>query len=66
MRTLTMRQLERAGLVTRTVYAEVPPRGELGLTELGGTLIDPVIALAHWATTHYPDIQASRAAFDDR
>lgn len=66
MLTLTLRQLERDGLVTRTVYAQVPPRVDYELTELGGTLIDPVIALAHWATTHYPAIQASRAAFDDR
>lgn len=66
MLTLTLRQLERDGLVTRTVYAQVPPRVDYELTELGNTLIDPVIALAHWATTHYPAIQASRAAFDDR
>ncbi|BDZ64856.1 winged helix-turn-helix transcriptional regulator [Agromyces mangrovi Wang et al. 2018] len=64
MLTLTLRQLERDGLVTRTVHAEVPPRVEYELTELGGTLIDMAMALADWAITNHPRIEDSRAAYD--
>lgn len=64
MLTLTLRQLERDGLVTRTVFAEVPPRVEYRLTELGQTLIVPAQAFASWALDHYPAIQRSRAEFD--
>jgi DNA-binding HxlR family transcriptional regulator len=64
MLTLTLRQLERDGLATRTVYAEVPPRVEYELTETGKTLIDVSIALGRWAIDHFPAIEASRVAFD--
>lgn len=47
--TRTLRQMEAAGLVTRTVYPEVPPRVEYALTERGQTLAGPVSALADWA-----------------
>ncbi|WP_318528824.1 helix-turn-helix domain-containing protein [Microbacterium terricola] len=66
MLTLTLRQLERDGLITRTVHAEVPPRVEYELTELGTTLIQVATALADWATSEYPRIEASRAAYDAR
>jgi len=65
MLTLTLRHLERDGLVTRTVFAEVPPRGQYELTEVGVTLIEPSIALAGWAVANYPTIAAARASFDD-
>src|SRR6478752_3845706 len=64
MLTLTLRQLERDGLITRTVHAEVPPRVEYELTELGGTLIQIAIALGDWAIENRPRIEASRAAYD--
>jgi len=64
MLTLTLRQLERDGLVTRTVHAEVPPRVEYELTPVGETLIPHAIALAHWAVEHYTSIETSRASFD--
>jgi DNA-binding HxlR family transcriptional regulator len=64
MLTLTLRQLERDGLLTRTVYPQVPPRVDYALTELGASLIEPVHALATWVTTHCSDIQANRARFD--
>ncbi|MHA7984214.1 winged helix-turn-helix transcriptional regulator [Rathayibacter sp. CAU 1779] len=66
MLTLTLRQLERDGLVVRSVYAEVPPRVEYELTELGRTLVELAIALGDWATAHHPAIEASRAAYDAR
>jgi DNA-binding HxlR family transcriptional regulator len=64
MLTLTLRQLERDGLITRTVHAEVPPRVEYELTELGGTLIQLAMALADWAIDNQPRIEESRAAYD--
>ncbi|MGH3165457.1 MAG: winged helix-turn-helix transcriptional regulator [Trebonia sp.] len=64
MLTLNLRQLERDGLITRTMYAEIPPRVEYTLTELGTTLTDPVIALAKWALENYPAIEANRAQYD--
>jgi DNA-binding HxlR family transcriptional regulator len=64
MLTLTLRQLERDGLVSRAVYAEVPPRVEYALTATGKSLIPPALALAGWAIEHVPQIEASRAAHD--
>jgi len=65
MLTLNLRQLERDGLVTRTVHAEVPPRVEYALTELGRTLLEPVTLLAAWALDHYEDVTANRQAYDE-
>ncbi|MFD4960677.1 winged helix-turn-helix transcriptional regulator [Microbacterium sp. NPDC058389] len=64
MLTLTLRQLERDGLITRTVHAEVPPRVEYELTALGGTLVQLAMALADWAIQNHPRIEDSRAAYD--
>jgi DNA-binding HxlR family transcriptional regulator len=64
MLTLTLRQLERDGLVTRTVHAEVPPRVEYELTELGGTLIQIAIAIGDWAIENRPQIESARADYD--
>jgi DNA-binding HxlR family transcriptional regulator len=66
MLTLTLRNLERDGLVVRTVYAEVPPRVEYALTAVGKSLITPALALAGWAIEHVPHIEASRAAYRTR
>jgi len=66
MLTLTLRNLERDGLVARTVYAEVPPRVEYALTAAGKSLIPPALALAGWAIEHVPHIEASRAAHQAR
>ncbi|MFE6284204.1 winged helix-turn-helix transcriptional regulator [Streptomyces sp. NPDC057877] len=65
MLTLTLRHLERDGLVERTVYAEVPPRVEYELTPVGRTLIEPAVALAEWAIEHNPDIERSRDGYDE-
>jgi DNA-binding HxlR family transcriptional regulator len=64
MLTLTLRQLQRDGLVTRTAYAEVPPRVEYELTKLGATLLDTVWSLAQWAVDHHVEIRENRARFD--
>ncbi|WP_242882134.1 winged helix-turn-helix transcriptional regulator [Actinomadura litoris] len=62
MLTQTLKHLERDGLVTRTAYAEVPPRVEYALTDLGRSLIDAVMAMADWAVTHHGEIASNRAA----
>ena len=64
MLTRTVRHLERDGLVTRTVFPEVPPRVEYELTARGRTLIGPAVALAEWAVDNNPDIEESQAAYD--
>jgi DNA-binding HxlR family transcriptional regulator len=66
MLTLTLRNLERDGLVTRTVYPEIPPRVEYQLTELGRTLTEPIAALWQWAEAHQDDVKVARAAYDAR
>ena len=64
MLTLTLRNLERDGLVSRTVTPSVPPRVDYALTELGRDLLIPVSALGQWAIEHTPCIEAARARFD--
>ncbi|MFI8166012.1 winged helix-turn-helix transcriptional regulator [Streptomyces sp. NPDC085931] len=64
MLTLTLRQLERDGLLTRTVHPSVPPRVDYALTPLGATLLDSVAALADWATTHRREINDNRRRYD--
>lgn len=64
MLTLTLRGLERDGLVTRTVFPTIPPRVDYELTELGRSLCLPVGALGLWAREHQLDIAQARARFD--
>ena len=66
MLTLTLRALERDGLVTRTVFPSVPPRVEYELTTLGRSLQQPVSALAAWAIDHRGAIDGARKKFDAR
>lgn len=66
MLTLTLRNLERDGLVTRTVYPEIPPRVEYALTDLGRTLTEPLDRLWTWAATHQHAVKAARNAYDAR
>jgi len=66
MLTLTLRQLEREGLVTRTVFPVVPPRVDYELTPLGSTLLDTIQSLVAWAGEHGYEIAAARAAYDAR
>lgn len=60
MLTVTLKALERDGLLTRTAYAEVPPRVEYDLTPLGRSLLDAVMTLAGWAASHHEDVAACR------
>jgi len=64
MLTLTLRGLERDGLVTRTVFPTIPPRVDYGLTSLGRDLLDPVSALGDWATRNQAKIARAREKFD--
>lgn len=64
MLTLTLRGLERDGLVTRTVFPITPPRVDYELTKLGRTLLEPVAVLIHWANSNRSAIEAARAHFD--
>jgi len=64
MLALTLRGLERDGLITRTVFPTVPPRVDYQLTELGRSLREPVAALGNWALTNIGSIEAARHRFD--
>ncbi len=66
MLTITVRALERDGLVTRTVTPSIPPRVDYELTDVGKSLIVPVSQLSAWATLHREHIARSRQEFDDR
>lgn len=63
--TQTLRAMERDGLLTRTVHAQVPPRVDYELTPLGASLTTPIQALTDWAETHLTQILAARAGYDD-
>jgi DNA-binding HxlR family transcriptional regulator len=62
--TQVLRSLERDGLVTRTLYAEVPPRTEYELTDLGRELTGPLRALREWAESHIEEIVDNRTSRD--
>ncbi len=64
MLTLTLRGLERDGLVTRTVFPTIPPRVDYALTPLGRDLLTPVSALGAWAIRNQPKIARAREQFD--
>jgi DNA-binding HxlR family transcriptional regulator len=64
MLTQTLRQLERDGLVTRTVHPVVPPRVDYELTDLGSSLLDAVASLVAWVRSHRDEIAGARADYD--
>ena len=66
MLTLTLRGLERDGLVRRTVFPTIPPRVDYELTDLGHSLREPVMALGRWAQENTGVIAAAQAEFDRR
>jgi DNA-binding HxlR family transcriptional regulator len=66
MLAVTLRGLERDGLVTRTVYPTVPPKVEYSLTVMGRTLLSTVCELVEWADRHAGQIDSARTAFDRR
>lgn len=64
MLTLTLRGLERDGLVTRTVFPTVPPRVDYELTPMGMSLRGPVLALGSWAQAHIEEMEQARLEYD--
>jgi DNA-binding HxlR family transcriptional regulator len=64
MLTLTLRGLERDGLVTRTVFPTIPPRVDYELTKLGRSLLEPVSGIGLWARQNRAAIQEARMRFD--
>lgn len=64
MLTTTLRYLERDGIVTRRLYAEIPPRVEYTLTARGKELLVPVTALVSWLEHEWPGIEKSRKQYD--
>ena len=66
MLTVTLRGLERDGLVRRTVYPEIPPKVEYSLTPLGATLRELVRGLIKWAGAHLYEVDTAREAYDAR
>ncbi|WP_284117867.1 winged helix-turn-helix transcriptional regulator [Acinetobacter seifertii] len=66
MLTLTLRGLERDGLVSRTMYPTIPPRVDYELTELGQTLLVPVMALVSWADNNQLAIKEAHQRFDEK
>jgi len=66
MLTVTLRGLERDGIVTRTMYPVMPPRVDYALTPMGGTLLEAACILVRWAGAHLEEIDTARAAYDAR
>lgn len=66
MLTVTLRGLERDGVLTRTAHAVIPPRVDYELTPLGESLLDTIGQLVAWADDHLPEIEAAQADYDAR
>jgi DNA-binding HxlR family transcriptional regulator len=66
MLTLTLRKMERDGLLRRDVYPEVPPHTEYALTPLGRSLLEPLRALCLWANERYVEVESARRSHDGR
>ena len=66
MLTVTLRGLERDGIVTRTIHPVIPPRVEYALTPMGRTLLETIGQLVSWSVSHLPEIETAQAAYDAR
>ena len=66
MLTQTLRALERDGLISRTVYPEVPPHVEYALTALGRTLSEPIASVRRWAEEHIREVTFAQQIYDKR
>jgi len=65
MLTLTLKQLQRDGLLARNSYPEIPPRVEYSLTPLGTSLLSTVLSLAQWAVDHHAEVRGNQGRFDE-
>ncbi|MBT3141730.1 transcriptional regulator [Phaeobacter gallaeciensis] len=65
MLSLTLREMERDGLVSRTYYPTIPPKVEYALTPLGDSFREPVTAIGLWALENLPNIDSARARYDE-
>lgn len=63
--TQTLRNMERDGFITRTVYPVVPPHTEYELTRLGESIVPPLQGLCRWANEHFHEVEARRAAISN-
>jgi DNA-binding HxlR family transcriptional regulator len=66
MLTVTLRHLERDGLISRHYFAEVPPRVEYELTKMGASLLPALEDLMSWVKAHWPEIETCREVYDRR
>ena len=66
MLTQTLRDLEKNGIVHRTIYAEVPPRVEYRLTSLGKSLMQPLATIRSWSEAHIAEIQSARMTYESK
>lgn len=66
MLTRTLKNLERDGMVSRTVHPTVPPQVEYALTDLGKSLSEPVAAMGLWARSNLTEIDRERAKYDEK
>lgn len=66
MLTLTLRSLERDGLVSRTVFPSIPPRVDYELTPLGRTLMGPVMTLIDWSLIHQGEVEKARSEYESQ
>jgi DNA-binding HxlR family transcriptional regulator len=66
MLSLTLKNLERDGLVTRELFPEVPPRVEYEINDLGKSLLLPTQGLVDWAKAHWEKVRTAQARFDAR
>lgn len=64
MLTVTLRSLERDGLLARTVFPTTPPQVEYRLTPLGLSLVEPMMVLTRWASAHHDSVRAARSRYD--
>jgi DNA-binding HxlR family transcriptional regulator len=64
--TLTLRRLERDGLLQRKLYPVIPPRVDYSLTPLGQTLVEPIKAFCRWSVAHFAEVKQAREYFDQR
>lgn len=66
MLTLTLKSLEKDGLVSRTVFPTIPPSVSYELTELGRTLMQPMMALVLWSKNYQAEVEAARARYEEK